>query len=256
MPSTSLLGNKGSLTRVTSTYAMLSMNATSIAPPTDKPMGSLCGRPLANVVFSPVCGSTREILPATPSVTYSAPSGPTVLPVAPSRPVTSREAVGTWHGAALAATNPTASIITMIAPPKWNFVTRIAGFRVSARMFCLFMIQFLFLFWPSLTPRFEESFLAVHWCTVLNLTRGYAEKFGFLTEGNEGREDPFPKLFGFWQTGVREENKRTELGFSRCKRKIRGSIQHRANSNFVFFALACKAPRCIHFTIRQTSSAM
>jgi hypothetical protein len=66
-------------------------------------------------------------------------------------------------------------------------------------------------------------------------------KFGFLTEGNEGREDPFPKLFGFWQTGVREENKRTELGFSRCKRKIRGSIQHRANSNFVFFALASKA---------------
>src|SRR5206468_7705945 len=239
MPSTSLLGNKGSLTSVTSTYAMLSMNATSIAPPMPMIAG---GRPLANVVFSPVCGSTREILPTAPSVTYSAPSGPMVLPMAPCKPVTSRVAVGPPDGgAALAATNPTASIITMIAPPKWNFVTRIAGFRASARMFCLFMIQFLFLLWPSLTPRFEESFLAVHCCTVRNLTRGYAEKFGFLTEGNEGREDPFPKLFGFWQTGVREENKRTELGFSRCKRKIRGSIQHRANSNFVFFALACKA---------------
>src|SRR5438552_168232 len=173
MPSTSLLRNKGSLTRVTSTYAMLSMNATSIAPPTDKPMGSLCGRPLANVVFSPVCGSTREILPATPSVTYSAPSGPTVLPVAPSRPVTSREAVGTWHGAALAATNPTASIITMIAPPKWNFVTRIAGFRASARMFCLFMIQFLF---------FVEAGLLFVWLDL----EMYSRKFGLRLQRKFG----------------------------------------------------------------------
>src|SRR6266446_945355 len=56
------------------------------------------GRPLANVVTSPVSGSTREILPTAPSVTYSAPSGPTVLPLAlsrpVSRPVTSRVAVG------------------------------------------------------------------------------------------------------------------------------------------------------------------
>ena len=44
------------------------------------------GRPLANVVTSPVCGSTREMRPAAPSVTYSAPSGPTVLPDAPSSP--------------------------------------------------------------------------------------------------------------------------------------------------------------------------
>ena len=39
--------------------------------------------------MSPVFGSTREILPAAPSVTYSAPPGPTVLPEPPSRPVTS-----------------------------------------------------------------------------------------------------------------------------------------------------------------------
>ena len=77
---------------MTSAYAMLSMNATSIAPP--MPMIDVFGRPLANVVFSPVWGSTREILPAAPSVTYSAPSGPMVLPVAPCRPVTSRVAVG------------------------------------------------------------------------------------------------------------------------------------------------------------------
>src|SRR5437773_5444793 len=142
MPSTSLLGNKGSLTSVTSTYAMLSMNATSIAPPMPMIAG---GRPLANVVFCPVCGSTRQIWPAAPSVTYSAPSGPMVLPMAPCKPVTSRVAVGPPDGgAALDATNPTPSIITMIAPPKWNFVTRIAGFRASARMFCLFMIQFPF----------------------------------------------------------------------------------------------------------------
>src|SRR2546430_17053969 len=101
MPSTSLLGNNGSLTRVTSTYAMLSMNATSIAPPMlEPPMLRIAGgRPLANVVFSPVSGSTREILPAAPSVTYSAPSGPMVLPFAPSaKPVTSRVAVGAPAG--------------------------------------------------------------------------------------------------------------------------------------------------------------
>ena len=38
------------------------------------------GRPLANVVTAPVFGSTRRTRPAGPSVTYSAPSGPTVLP--------------------------------------------------------------------------------------------------------------------------------------------------------------------------------
>ena len=76
---------------MTSTYAVLPMNATSIAPP--MPMIAF-GRPLANVVISPVCGSTREILPAAPSVTYSAPPGPIVLPVAPCRPVTSRVALG------------------------------------------------------------------------------------------------------------------------------------------------------------------
>src|SRR5438034_10273411 len=97
MPSTSLLGNKGSLTSVTSTYAMLSMNAMAIGPPIPI-AGIAVGRPLAHVVFSPVCGSTREILPAAPSVTYSAPSGPMVLPMAPSRPVTSRVAVGPTHG--------------------------------------------------------------------------------------------------------------------------------------------------------------
>jgi hypothetical protein len=47
-------------TRVTSAYAVLPMNATSTAPP----MPTIdFGRPLANVVMSPVFGSTREILP-------------------------------------------------------------------------------------------------------------------------------------------------------------------------------------------------
>ena len=53
------------------------MNATSIAPPMPTIEG---GRPLANVVTCPVFGSTREILPAAPSVTYSAPPGPMLLP--------------------------------------------------------------------------------------------------------------------------------------------------------------------------------
>ncbi len=136
------MGNKGSLTRVTSTYATLSMNARSIAPPMPMIAG---GRPLANVVFSPVCGSTREILPAAPSVTYSAPSGPMVLPMAPSRPVTSRVAVGPPHGdEALAADDVIIAIAAAVnistIPIPTDSVTRIAGFRASARMFCLFMI--------------------------------------------------------------------------------------------------------------------
>src|SRR6266496_4097003 len=103
IPSTWLPPTSG-LTRVTSAYAMLSMNATSIAPPMIAPpmLMIAVGRPLANVVTSPVSGSTREILPTAPSVTYSAPSGPTVLPLALSRPVsspvTSSVAVGPWHG--------------------------------------------------------------------------------------------------------------------------------------------------------------
>src|SRR3954470_11894167 len=62
---------------VTRAYISPSRNATSVAPPT----GAMrLGRQLAMVVLSPVSGATREILPATVSVTYSAPSGPTVLP--------------------------------------------------------------------------------------------------------------------------------------------------------------------------------
>jgi hypothetical protein len=130
---------------------MLSMNATSIAPPMIAPPMLMIagGRPLANVVTSPVSGSTREILPAAPSVTYSAPSGPTVLPLALSKPVsspvTSSVAVGPWHGrrplaadAVITATRAAAKKSTI--PMRTNFVTRIAGFRASARVFWLLMI--------------------------------------------------------------------------------------------------------------------
>ena len=48
------------LTSVTSAYAVLPMNATSIAPPSGMTCG---GRQLANVVNAPVFGSTREISP-------------------------------------------------------------------------------------------------------------------------------------------------------------------------------------------------
>src|SRR4051794_30682592 len=101
MPTTSLPPTSGP-TSVTSAYAVLPMNATSITPP----IGAIrFGRPLANVVISPVFGSTREILPAVPSVTYNARPGPTALPEPPSRPVTSRVALGPPDGgAALAAT--------------------------------------------------------------------------------------------------------------------------------------------------------
>src|SRR2546423_12550746 len=67
------------------------MNATSTTPP-----AALfeIGRPLAKVVNVPVAGLTREIRPIAASATYSAPSGPTVLPRARCRPATSRWAVG------------------------------------------------------------------------------------------------------------------------------------------------------------------
>jgi hypothetical protein len=42
---------------------------------------SAFGSPLANVVIFPVLRSMREILPAGPSATYNAPSGPMVLPM-------------------------------------------------------------------------------------------------------------------------------------------------------------------------------
>jgi hypothetical protein len=72
-------------TMVTSAYAVCLRKAMSTTPPAK--MGEI-GRPLANVVTVPVSGSTREIRPTSASVTYSAPSGPTVLPgrgVNPSR---------------------------------------------------------------------------------------------------------------------------------------------------------------------------
>src|SRR5262249_7978651 len=88
------------------------------------------------------------------SVTYSAPSGPTVLPLAlsrpVSRPVTSRVAVGPWHGDwTLAADGVTiamrAAANNSTLPIPTDFVTRFARFTASARMFCLFMIYFPFL---------------------------------------------------------------------------------------------------------------
>src|SRR5687767_9322837 len=99
-------------TSVTITYAVSPTKAMSVGPP--NPMIDW-GRPLANVVTSPVSGSTREIRPTAPSVTYSAPSGPTVLPDAPSSPVTSL--VGTdWAAAGAgqaAVTRRSPSIVTI-----------------------------------------------------------------------------------------------------------------------------------------------
>src|SRR5512144_3210911 len=79
MPSTTSDWPKNGPTKVTSTYAVRPMKATSIAPP--MPTAAMDGgRPVANVVIAPVSRSTRRTRPALPSVTYSAPSGPTVLP--------------------------------------------------------------------------------------------------------------------------------------------------------------------------------
>src|SRR5215211_1615292 len=108
MPTVSLPPTSGPTT-VTSAYAVPPLNVTSVVPP--KPMIDF-GRPLANVVTSPVVGSTREILPAALSVTYSAPPGPTVLPEPPSRPACSSVGFGpAVGGAALAATGAISTIM-------------------------------------------------------------------------------------------------------------------------------------------------
>ena len=79
MPLTTSGWPKDGPTRVTSTYAVSPPKATSIAPPMPT-SGIARGRPLAKVVTAPVFGSTRRTRPPGPSVTYSAPSGPIVLP--------------------------------------------------------------------------------------------------------------------------------------------------------------------------------
>src|SRR4029453_17187681 len=79
----------------------------STGPP--KPTAGISfGSPPAKVVVAPVLGSARVILPAAFSVTYSAPSGPMVLPEPPSRPATKRWAVGSpVRGVAPAAAGAT-----------------------------------------------------------------------------------------------------------------------------------------------------
>jgi hypothetical protein len=62
-----------------------------------------------------------------------------------AKPVTSRVAVGPWHGrrplaadGVIIATRAAANNSTI--PMRTDFVTRIAGFRASAKMFWLLMI--------------------------------------------------------------------------------------------------------------------
>jgi hypothetical protein len=100
--------------------------------------------------------------------------------------VTSRVAVGPWHGdEALTADGViiaiTAAVNISTIPIPTDSVTRIAGLRASARLFCFFIIEFPFLVVAFfLNPRFEKSFRAVHWCTVRNPARGYAESWESL----------------------------------------------------------------------------
>src|SRR5687768_8777383 len=112
MPTMSLPPTSGP-TSVTRTYAVEPMNAMSMAPPMPTING---GSPVANVVTSPVVASTRETLPAAPSVTYSAPSGPTVLPDPLARPVTSSVSVGAATGGGPIAANGVVDAISAAAP--------------------------------------------------------------------------------------------------------------------------------------------
>src|SRR5436309_13195352 len=85
----------------------------------------------------------------------------------------------------------------MIAPPKWNFVTRVAGFRVSARMFCLFMIQF---------PFFVEAGLLFVWVHL----QMYSRKFGLRLQR---------KLGNLLQTHLRRGFRRGRPGMTRLLRE-------------------------------------
>ena len=102
---------QNSLTPVTSTYAVRPRKAMSATPPPITP--AICsGRPSAYVVTVPRLGSIRWIRPSVLSVTYRAPSGPTVLPEpqmssaqGPSTKVASSVTLGVpdWPSAALPA---------------------------------------------------------------------------------------------------------------------------------------------------------
>ena len=77
------------------------MKATSNTPP-----APVTGRPVANGDVAPVLVSTRTTWPPARSATYSAPSGPMVLPIGPASPVASSSATGSGAepgGAAFAA---------------------------------------------------------------------------------------------------------------------------------------------------------
>ena len=84
----------------------------------DAHVGDRRGRPLAKVVTAPVLGSTRRTRPPGPSVTYSALSGPTVLPEPhpPTQPgaakVASSWTVGPFGGFVAPAVEGMAAITT------------------------------------------------------------------------------------------------------------------------------------------------
>src|SRR5262245_33240333 len=142
---TMLLPPTSGPTSVTSAYAVLPMNATSTTPPKGNPTIRF-GKPLANVVISPVSGSTREILPAWASVTYSAPPGPRALPEPPCNPVTSSSAVGPSDGILRASALP---LPRMIAQLKARPITKLFVFitfllyRMLVAWFTLCMFDIL-----------------------------------------------------------------------------------------------------------------
>src|SRR5687768_6492990 len=106
------------------------MNAMSMAPPIPTTNG---GSPLANVVTSPVLGSMREILPAAPSVTKSAPPGPTALPDPLARPVTSSVAVGVAVGGRPMAADRVVDAISAAAPNKVSILLLFIVLLLSPR---------------------------------------------------------------------------------------------------------------------------
>lgn len=126
---------------MTSTYAVPPRNATSIAPPIPT-SGIAAGKPLANVVTAPVRGFTRKTRPPGPSVTYSALSGPMVLPEPqpPAHPGAAN-AASSWPTGCLALAVPgmaaaTTTAVSITSNARLRPIERPSGRSAVARAPC------------------------------------------------------------------------------------------------------------------------
>ena len=113
--------------RLTSAYARPRQKTASIAPP----IPTICGgSPLPTTLAFPVRGLMRTSVPSLPLVTYSAPSGPTVLPL--PKPPSAVELITVTVGDAAIVVAPTVAVGSTVVA-----VTRAASAIVCRTFICL-----------------------------------------------------------------------------------------------------------------------